>query len=81
MLDKFIEIFQGLDIAYGEYFLEGSRDNKTGKEKSGDTSNNIRMGKVVRTVENSEIEIPEKLAHKMNEQYLDVIDLIEKRSL
>ena len=24
MLDKFIEIFQGLDIAYGEYFLEGS---------------------------------------------------------
>ena len=33
MLDKFIEIFQGLDIAYGEYFLEGSRDNKTGKEK------------------------------------------------
>lgn len=33
MLDKFIEVFQGLDSAYGEYFLEGLKDNRTGKEK------------------------------------------------
>ena len=33
MLDQFIEIFQGLDIAYGEYFLDGSKDAVTGKEK------------------------------------------------
>ena len=33
MVEKFIEIFQGLDIAYGEYYLEGDKDQKTGKEK------------------------------------------------
>jgi hypothetical protein len=33
MLSQFIEIFQGLDIAYGEYFLDGSKDAVTGKEK------------------------------------------------
>ncbi|CAB9493547.1 sulfotransferase family protein [Alteromonas macleodii] len=60
---------------------EYSSFNKTGKEKSGDTSNNIKMGKIVRTAENSEVEIPEKLAHKMTEQYLDIIELIKKRSL
>ena len=33
MLDKFKELFCGLDVAYGEYYLNGERDNKTGKEK------------------------------------------------
>ena len=33
MLHKFKELFSGLDVAYGEYYLNGERDNKTGKEK------------------------------------------------
>ena len=33
MLDKFKELFCGLDVAYGEYYLNGERDHKTGKEK------------------------------------------------
>ena len=33
MLDRFKELFSGLDVAYGEYYLNGERDNKTGKEK------------------------------------------------
>ena len=33
MLKRFKELFGGLDVAYGEYYLDGERDNKTGKEK------------------------------------------------
>ena len=33
MLQRFKELFGGLDVAYGEYYLDGERDNKTGKEK------------------------------------------------
>ena len=33
MVEQFKELFAGLDIAYGEYFLAGTRDQKTGKEK------------------------------------------------
>ena len=33
MLQKFKELFCGLDVAYGEYYLNGERDSKTGKEK------------------------------------------------
>ena len=33
MVEQFKELFAGLDIAYGEYFLAGARDLKTGKEK------------------------------------------------
>ncbi len=33
MLQKFKELFCGLDVAYGEYYLNGERDTKTGKEK------------------------------------------------
>jgi len=33
MIQEFIDLFKGLDIAYGEYFLNGDRDSKTGKTK------------------------------------------------
>ena len=45
MLDKFIEVFQGLDSAYGEYFLEGSKDNRTGKEKGRATTKRAPLTK------------------------------------
>lgn len=33
MIQQFIDLFKGLDIAYGEYFLNGDKDSKTGKTK------------------------------------------------
>jgi hypothetical protein len=35
MLQKFKELFCGLDVAYGEYYLNGERDSKTVKKRGG----------------------------------------------
>ena len=44
MLERFKELFSGLDVAYGEYYLNGERDNKTGKEKGRATTDNGYVG-------------------------------------
>ncbi len=60
---------------------EYSSFNKTGKEKSGDTSENIKVGKIVQTMENNEVNVPSNLAEKLNEQYTDAVKILEARSV
>lgn len=57
---------------------EYSSFNKTGKEKSGDTSENIKAGKIVRTRENSDVVVPSTLEAKINEQYSVAVKVMKE---
>ena len=57
---------------------EYSSSNKTGKEKSGDTSENIKAGKIVRTRENSDVVVPITLEAKINEQYSNAVQVMKE---
>ena len=60
---------------------EYSSFNKTGKEKSGDTSENIKIGKVIKTRENNEVLVPDSVIEKLNGKYLEATDLMKSKSL
>ena len=60
---------------------EYSSFNKTGKEKSGDTSENIKVGKVIKTKENNEVLVPDSVIKMLNKKYLEATDLMKSKSL
>lgn len=55
--------------------------NKTGMKKFGDTSQNIKKGKIVTTQENNYINIPEALSDKLVKRYLASLDALSAGSL
>jgi hypothetical protein len=69
--------FLGLDVAltseYGSF-------NKTGMKKSGDTSENIKKGKIIQTRQNDSIEIPNETLDSLNMLYLTSVASLRAKS-
>tara|TARA_R110002012_G_scaffold321207_1_gene548148 strand:- start:4931 stop:5689 length:759 start_codon:yes stop_codon:yes gene_type:complete len=72
-LSQFMELTVPLTSEYGSF-------NQTGMKKSGDTSENIKLGKIVKTLENDCIVIPNETLVGLNKLYDTTVELLENSS-